>query len=74
MAADREPKDDAQPPAQRVPASPASSRNPGDEAQPGSPQTAEQVCTVCEGTGRKDGSDCATCGGTGRVTVIVGEA
>ena len=74
MSGAGEPKDEAGSPAQRVPASPGSSRNPGDEAQPGSRQTGEQVCTVCEGSGRQGETDCATCGGTGRVTVIVGEA
>jgi DnaJ-class molecular chaperone len=50
------------------------SRNPGDEAEPGSPQTGEQICPACGGSGRKAGTKCEACGGTGRVTVIVGDA
>lgn len=50
------------------------SRNPGDEAEPGSPQTGDQICPACSGTGKTEGAACAECGGTGRVTVIVGDA
>lgn len=49
-------------------------RNPGDEAEPGSPQTGEQICPACGGTGRQAGAPCDECAGTGRVTVIVGDA
>ena len=49
-------------------------RNPGDEARPGSPQTAESICPDCNGEGRRDGGRCQTCGGTGRVVKIVGDA
>lgn len=66
------PKD---PPAhsQRVPAS-GGSRNPGDEARPGSPQTGEQICPACDGSGRQGEAACEPCAGTGRVTAIVGDA
>jgi DnaJ-class molecular chaperone len=53
----------------------SSARNPGDEAAPGTPQTAEDVCPECGGSGRKDGQRmCANCGGTGRIVKIIGDA
>ena len=48
--------------------------HPGDEAPPGSPQTGEHICPDCHGEGRRDGEPCATCGGTGRIVGIVGDA
>ena len=51
-----------------------STRNPGDEARPGSEQTGEQICPTCQGSGRVGDSDCGECGGTGRITAIVGDA
>jgi hypothetical protein len=59
-----------------VPAATAASpRNPGDEAAPGTPQTGEDICPECGGSGRKDGQTmCANCGGTGRIVKIVGDA
>jgi hypothetical protein len=49
--------------------------NPGDQAPPGSPQTGENVCRDCLGKGiRGDGSRCETCGGTGKVIELVGDA
>ncbi|MFT8243124.1 hypothetical protein [Roseomonas sp. BN140053] len=48
--------------------------SPGDEAEPGAPQTAENSCRDCGGTGRLDGENCPTCEGTGLVTVTVGDA
>lgn len=54
---------------------PALQRNPGDEDAPGTPQTAENVCPHCAGKGtHADGSACPVCGGTGKVTEIVGDA
>jgi hypothetical protein len=50
------------------------SRNPGDEASPTAPQTAENICRACGGTGRVDRKPCPDCGGTGRVTETVGDA
>jgi hypothetical protein len=49
-------------------------KNPGDEDAPGSPQTGEDICPTCEGSGRLDRGPCPDCGGSGRVTVIVGDA
>lgn len=48
--------------------------NPGDEAEPGTPQTGEAVCPACAGTGRRDGRACAACGGAGTIVQIVGDA
>jgi len=52
--------------------------NPGDEAPPGTPGTGDDVCPVCQGTGRLDEDDeegghpCPNCGGTGVVTEGIG--
>ena len=48
-------------------ADPSRRVNPGDEAQPGTPGTGENVCPECRGTGRVGSSECQTCGGTGKV-------
>lgn len=40
---------------------------PGDDAPPGTPGTGEDVCPECKGTGRIQGQDCPTCGGSGKV-------
>lgn len=46
---------------------------PGDEAAPGTVGTGEDICQDCSGTGkRKDGSECPTCEGTGRITQGIG--
>jgi hypothetical protein len=50
-------------------ASPAIS--PGNEAAPG---PGEEVCPDCEGSGKRDGRECRTCQGSGRVTVGIGGA
>jgi DnaJ-class molecular chaperone len=49
-------------------------RKPGDEARPGSPQSGEHVCRRCRGTGRLRDAPCPDCGGSGKVTVLVGDA
>ena len=49
-------------------------RTPGDEASPGAPQTAENVCRGCGGTGLVDGEPCPECGGDGLVVETVGDA
>ncbi|HEY8605850.1 MAG TPA: hypothetical protein VIM12_01890 [Noviherbaspirillum sp.] len=50
-------------------------RNPGDEATPGTEQTAENTCPVCAGSGRDaKQAACPNCGGTGVVIVTVGDA
>ena len=47
---------------------------PGDEASPGAPQTAENICRACHGTGRVEGRPCPECGGSGKVVETVGDA
>jgi len=49
-------------------------RNPGDQAAPGSSQTGMVSCRDCHGTGLLEDRPCPTCGGTGRVVQIVGDA
>lgn len=49
-------------------------KHPGDEAPPGAPQTGELPCPHCRGSGLVAGRACDACEGTGRVTVIVGDA
>ena len=49
-------------------------RNPGDETEAGSKQSAEGVCPACAGTGQLGRETCPDCGGSGVVTVIVGDA
>ncbi len=53
---------------------PTQALNPGDEAAPGSPGTGETFCPVCGGIGTIEGERCASCGGTGQVTVGIGGA
>ncbi|MBD8680020.1 hypothetical protein [Sphingomonas sp. CFBP 13720] len=48
--------------------------NPGDDAAPGTPGTGEDLCPVCNGSGRIDDSQCANCGGTGKVVEGIGGA
>ncbi len=46
---------------------------PGDEAMAGTPGTGEDLCDDCGGSGiRKDGTECPTCEGTGRVIRGIG--
>jgi hypothetical protein len=47
---------------------------PGDETEPGSKQSAEGICLACGGSGEQSGKDCPHCGGSGIITVIVGDA
>jgi hypothetical protein len=46
--------------------------NPGDEAEPGTPGSGEDLCPVCDGSGTKDGAKCEVCGGTGKVIQGIG--
>lgn len=47
--------------------------NPGDEAAPGTPGAAEDLCQACEGKGKlANGQPCPECGGTGRVMRGIG--
>lgn len=49
--------------------------HPGDEAVSGTPQTGENTCRVCKGSGKNaDGAPCENCGGTGKVIETVGDA
>lgn len=50
-------------------------RHPGDEAAPGTPQTAEDICPECDGKGKLGSREpCPNCGGTGRIVVNIGDA
>jgi DnaJ-class molecular chaperone len=49
-------------------------KSPGDQARPGTQQTAENVCPKRRGSGRIDEKACPGCGGSGKVTEIVGDA
>jgi hypothetical protein len=44
---------------------------PCDEAPPGTSGTGEDVCPECAGSGRRDGDQCATCLGRGRVVKAI---
>ncbi|MBO9621193.1 MAG: hypothetical protein J7500_00630 [Sphingomonas sp.] len=46
--------------------------NPGDQAEPGTPGTGENLCPRCGGSGRLDGGECPECGGTGKVIQGIG--
>lgn len=48
--------------------------HPGDEAQPGTPGTGENVCPVCRGTKTFNKAPCQNCGGTGVVIEGIGGA
>ncbi|WP_081928992.1 hypothetical protein [Microvirga sp. BSC39] len=48
--------------------------NPGDQAEPGTPGTGENVCPECKGSGRVGATACQTCGGTGTIIEGVGGA
>ena len=46
---------------------------PGDEAEPGTPGAAEDLCETCGGSGKlADGKICPECEGTGRVMRGIG--
>jgi DnaJ-class molecular chaperone len=48
--------------------------NPGDQAQPGTPGSGENVCPDCSGKGQVNNQPCQTCGGTGVVEEGIGGA
>lgn len=48
--------------------------NPGDQAPEGTRGTGENLCPDCSGRGKRDGKECETCGGTGKVIEGVGGA
>ena len=62
--------------APRTDAPPAGRRQraPGDEADPGTPGTGEDICPQCKGSGRKDGKRCENCAGTGKIVRGIGGA
>jgi DnaJ-class molecular chaperone len=57
-----------------MPAIGTEKKSPGDQAQPGTKQSAENTCPKCAGSGRLDAKACPDCGGTGKVIEIVGDA
>ncbi|HJV76414.1 MAG TPA: hypothetical protein VJ654_19500 [Noviherbaspirillum sp.] len=60
-------------PSSSTPHQPPNHLKPGDEAEPGTPGSGEDICGDCSGTGkRKDGSECPTCEGTGRIIQGIG--
>lgn len=49
------------------------SLKPGDEAKPGTPGAAEDICEKCSGSGKlSNGTPCPECGGSGRVMRGIG--
>jgi DnaJ-class molecular chaperone len=48
--------------------------NRGDEAAPGTAQSAENVCPACGGSGRAGEGACPSCNGTGTIVALVGDA
>lgn len=53
---------------------PAAPMAPGDEAPQGTPGTGEDICPDCGGSGKQGAVQCATCQGTGLLTVGIGGA
>ena len=49
-----------------------STLNVGDDAEPGTPGTGENVCPDCHGTGKLGAASCQKCGGTGKVVEGIG--
>ena len=53
----------------------ASDMNPGDEVPPGSPDSGENICPECHGSGTlADKRECSNCGGTGKIIQGIGGA
>lgn len=48
--------------------------NPGDDAEPGTPGTGEDICPKCNGSGQFQSGECENCGATGKVIVGIGGA
>ena len=48
--------------------------NPGDQAEPGTPGTGENICPECSGSGKVGATACPNCGGTGKVVEGIGGA
>ena len=49
-------------------------KKPADEVQPGTPQSGDNTCRRCGGSGRVDDRSCPDCDGTGTVTTLIGDA
>ncbi len=49
-------------------------RKPGDEVEPGTEQSGENLCPNCAGKGQVNDTPCPECKGTGTVTVLIGDA
>ena len=49
-------------------------KKPGDEVPAGTAQSGENICRRCKGSGRLQDEPCPDCGGSGKVTVLVGDA
>ncbi len=52
----------------------AEPKKPGDEVEPGTGQSAENICPRCSGSGKLEGAPCPDCDGTGKVTTLAGDA
>ncbi len=60
-------------PSSGTPNNPAHHLKPGDEAEPGTVGTGEDICQECSGTGKlEDGRECPACEGTGRIVQGIG--
>lgn len=46
--------------------------NPGDEAEPGTPVSGEDIRRACDGAGAIEGATCETCGCTGKIVQGMG--
>ena len=49
-------------------------KKPGDEIPAGTPQSGENLCRRCKGTGQLKDKPCPDCAGSGKVVVLVGDA
>ncbi|WP_165842899.1 hypothetical protein [Phenylobacterium deserti] len=54
--------------------SPEPDLHPGDQVPPGTPQSGENLCPRCGGSGRLQGAPCPDCDGSGRVVELIGDA
>jgi DnaJ-class molecular chaperone len=59
---------------QEAPMTTRPAAKPGNEGNDDAPQTAENFCRRCSGSGILDSEPCPACDGTGRIAEIVGDA